>query len=292
MTYRYENNMPLLSLIGEQPIPNLLVARALRLEQGMLCCTETTEKVAANLSALLPEAEICVIDPYNLTQAQEQIDTFCAPDTVINLTSGTKPMALAAYEVARARGLVCVYLVSEGDKTLLYRYEFRNSSPGLVNRQILGELIDINDYIGVHGLIPKAEKGPQNAQEAGLRRWLEKQVDECRSNLVFDAFEVDFILRRGNRVTLLEAKMSDHQRRKGIDQLNTAGGRAYLGIYTGKIYAVHKPLGPQLTRLAEARNIQVVIVTGKLDHRTGRMVLSEESQGKLSICLDEVLGRS
>jgi hypothetical protein len=246
--------------------------------------------VVHNLAALLPNSEICLIDPYDLTLAQEQIDTLCSPDTVINLTGGTKPMALAAYEVARARDLAFVYLASEGQNNSLYRYEFRNGSPGLVNRKSLGVLIDIDDYLQAHGLTPTAEKGPQNAQEAGLRHWLEKQVDECRSNLVFDAFEIDFILRRGNRVALIEAKMSDHQRRKGIDQLNTACGRAYLGTYTGKIYAVHKPLGPQLSRLAEARNIQVVPVTGPKDHRTGRLLLSQHSQTALSSALDKILG--
>lgn len=282
--------MLLLSLIGEQPIPNLLVARALEPQRGILCCTLTTWRVASNLVAMLPGAEAHPIEPYDLTVAQGQINELCTPETVINLTGGTKPMALAAYEVARARTAPVVYLESQRGANTLYRYEFQDGKPSLVKREVLGTLIDIDDYLRAHGLKPLAEKGPQNAQESGLRRWLEKRVDECRSFLVFDAFEVDFILRRGNRVTLLEAKMTEKNSREGIDQLNTAAGRAYLGTYTGKIHVVSKPLGPQLSRIAEARNIHVVHVTGKIDHRTGRLLPSPESKKRLTSTLDKVLG--
>jgi hypothetical protein len=88
----------------------------------------------------------------------------------------------------------------------------------------------------------------------------------------------------------MEAKMRKENTRKGIDQLNTFTGRDYLGTYTGKILAVSKPLGPQLSRLAEARHIQVVLLSGQIDHRTGRLILSPESQQAMLTVLDRLLG--
>jgi hypothetical protein len=262
--------MILLSLVGEQPIPVLLVARALKPQQHLLCYTHTTERVAANLASMLPGSEMQAIEPYDLSKAHSQIASLVTNETILNLTGGTKPMAMAAYEAARSSRLPVVYLQSEGATTLLYRYGFKDGQPHLSQRQELPALITINDYLGAHGLQPLAYKGPQNPQEAGLRRWLEKQVDECITNAVFGSFEIDFILRRGNQVAVMEAKMKAKNTREGIDQLNTIAGRDYLGAYTGKIHVVSRPFGPQLSRLAEARHIHIVVVRGKLNNRTGR----------------------
>lgn len=282
--------MPLLSLIGEQPIPNLLVARALQAQSNLLCCTPTTQRIAHNLRAMLPAAEIHHVEPYHLENAIAYFNTIAWENTLLNLTGGTKPMALAAFEVARQKQLPFVYLQSEGGESILYRYDFKNGVPVLIERHTLGTLIDIEDYLRAHGLKSITEKGPQNPQEAGLRRWLEKQVDELHNNIVFDAFEIDFLLRRGNQVCVLEAKMTKKNTRQGIDQLNTFAGRDYLGTYTGKILAVSKPLGPQLARLAEARHIHVVLLNGQIDNRTGRLILSPDSRQAMLSILNRLLG--
>jgi Holliday junction resolvase-like predicted endonuclease len=280
----------LLSLVGEQPIPNLLVSRALQAEHNLLAYTPTTQRVAHHLQRMLPRASLHQVADYDLPQVLEQLEALCTPQTVINLTAGTKPMALAAYEVARLHNLPLIYLQSEGSASVLYWYEFIQGRPQLQQRQVLPQLITIDDYLRAHGLQPQTKTGSQNAQESGLRAWLEKQVDECLHNLVFEALEIDFVLRRGNRVAVVEAKMSQKNTRQGIDQLNTIAGRAYLGIYTAKILVVAKPLGPQLSRLAEARQIHVVAVQTSLDRRTGRLVPDQASKERLLQALEQALG--
>jgi len=280
----------LISLIGEQPIPNLLPMRALDAERNILAFTPTTQRVAINLKAMIPNAELFEIEAYDLTEAVKQTKSLCQSGTIVNLTGGTKPMALAAYEAARSLLLPVVYLQSEGGSSVLYHYGFQNGEPVQVKRETLGTLLNIDDYLLAHGLKPTANQGPVNAQEAGLRHWLEAHVEECRTNLVFEAFELDFVLRRGNRVAVLEAKMKRDNNRTGIDQLNTACGRSYLGTYTGKILAVSKPLGSQLSHLAEARQIKVVHISGQVERRTGRLILSSESQKRLSAILEKALG--
>jgi hypothetical protein len=78
--------------------------------------------------------------------------------------------------------------------------------------------------------------------------------------------------------------------RSGIDQLNTITGRDYLGTYTGKILAVSKALGPQLSRLAEARHIQVVVVAGEIEARCDHMRISKSSRAHLQRALIQTLG--
>ncbi|MBI3243454.1 MAG: DUF1887 family protein [Chloroflexi bacterium] len=283
--------MILLSLVGEQPLPSLLVSRALKPARTILLYTTTTERVAGNLAMMMAGAELKRVDAYDFVAALAQIRALMAGEAVINLTGGTKPMALAAYEAARAHGAAVVYLESEKKQSLLYRYAFAGGeSPRLVDKTILPPLIDIDDYLRVHGLRAPAEHGPQNPQEAGLGAWLKEQVDECRRNLVFEGFELDFILRRGNQVAIMEAKMAWKGSRAGIDQLNTAGGQTYLGTYTGKILVTSRPLGAQLAALAEARRIRAVTANGQVERRTGRMMFDAASRSRLLRALEQVLG--
>ncbi len=282
--------MRLISLVGEQPIPNLLPVRFLQPEGTVLAFTSTTERVARRLESLIPGAELHPVPPYNLIEARQTLDALCTPDTIINLTGGTKPMALAAYEVALARRLPVVYLQSEGSRSELHRYEFVDGVFTRFEPQPLGGLITIADYLQAHGLRVISYKEPANAQEAVLRDWLVAQVDECLSNLVCEAFEIDFILRRGNRVAIVEAKDKKDNKRKAIDQLNTIGGRAYLGTYTGKIFITSKPLGFQLANLAAAR--QIVVAVTPIDHHSDAdpNKLTSAGQTALLAALDKVLG--
>jgi hypothetical protein len=280
----------LLSLTGEQPIPNLLVARALQPASASLCYTESTRRFAANLVGMLADTEYFPVEPYDLEHAISQISSLCTSQTVINLTGGTKLMALAAYEIARRKKLPFVYLQSEGARSVLHRYRFTSGGPAAVSSTTLGSLITIQDYLQAHGLRQVDEKGPQNEQEQVLRDWLQGQVEELYSNLLFDAFEIDLILRRGNMVAVLEAKMKKKNDRTGIDQLNTITGRDYLGTYTGKILVVSKPLGPQLSRLADARHIQVVLAAGQTNQDPSAMQLNHNSKVQLQIALDQTLG--
>lgn len=278
--------MNLLSLVGEQPIPVLLTWRALRPRQHLLLATSTTRRVAENLAALSPGAQAEVIEPYDIVAAVKQIADLWTSGTVVNLTGGTKPMALAAYEVARRRGAEVVYLQSEGPHNVLYRYRAGKDPLALRERRLLPALITLDDYLRAYGLgRPVRTKPPANRQEAELRRWLSEQVDECWNNLVYEAFEIDFLLRRGNRVAVLEAKWKARNDRHGIDQLNTIAGRAYLGTYTGKILVTRRPLGPNLRRLAEARHIHAV----HLEDGRGRM-LGRAARERLRRALDRALG--
>ena len=280
--------MNLISLIGEQPIPNLLAHRALKPDKHILACTETTERVATNLAKLLDDTEIITVSPYDFHDTYRKLTQTSSQDTIINLTAGTKPMALAAYETARSHKTDFVYLQSQGKKSLLYHYGFSEENPTLKQKEVLRTLINIDDYLIAHGLKPKEDQISANNQETALRIFLEEKCDEIKHNLQYPAFEIDFIIRRGNQVAIIEAKYKKENKRNGLDQLNTIAGREHLGIYTGKIWVVKNQLGKQLKELAKAYQVEVVVT--KLVNHAGKWRLKPQSEQRLSAALDKLLG--
>lgn len=278
----------LLSLIGEQPLPVLLADRALKPARHVLAHSEKTRRVAENLHALLPQAELLPLkDAYQLDSLRAIFESAYRPGMTFNLTGGTKPMAWAGYEVARSRGAQIVYLESEGKQSKLYRVRFSLAGSEQAS-EVLPGCLNLEDYLGAHGLIPEARLAAANAQEVALWRFLEEQVDECINNLKFPAFEVDFLVRRGNQAAVIEAK-SGKTKRFGIDQLTTITGREYLGTYTGRVWVVTKPPGQQLQGLARAYGIRVVPVEIH-EAAPGRWRLDAASQSRLRAALDETLG--
>lgn len=282
--------MKLLSLIGEQPIPVLLVHRALKPERHIFACTPFSQHVAHNLQTLIPQSEIVTIEPYSLEDSIAALRSQIYPKSIINLTAGTKIMSLAAYEIARHQSLPFVYLRSQGAENVLYHYETKNGEPKFAEERKLPALITINDYLQAHGLPIKPTTISANPQETALRYFFEANCDEFKHNLNYPAFEIDFIIRRRNQVAVVEAKAPKNKiRRFGLDQLTTIAGREYLGTYTGRIWVVNKPLGKQLAQLAKAYNIKVVQVQ-LVDH-AGKWRLDPNSQQRMLAALDEILGK-
>jgi hypothetical protein len=278
----------LLSLIGEQPIPVLLADRALKPTRHVLAHSEKTRRVAENLRALLPHAELLSLEnPYHLEGIRHAFEQVYTPGAIFNLTAGTKLMAWAGYEVARSQGAQIMYLESEKKQSKLYRLDFSGEQAQQTS-EILPCLITLTDYLAAHGLIAESHLPAANAQEVALWRFLDEQVDECLNNLKFPAFEIDFLVRRGNQAAVIEAK-SGKNKRFGIDQLTTMTGREYLGTYTGRIWIVPKMPGKQLQDLAKAYGIQVVPVSIR-EAAPGRWRLDQASQARLRAALDETLG--
>ncbi len=283
----------LLSLIGEQPIPVLLVHRALRPRRHILLHTETTRRQAMHLAEMLLEAEPHLLDDaYDLPAVLHTIRALLAghPQPLLNLTAGTKPMAWAGYEAARQSETPFVYLQSEGQRSVLYRYGFTAGGPHrLALPQVLPSLITLEDYLQAHGLSPHAEGAPANDQERTLADFFAPLVEEMRMGLQFRGFEIDFLLRRGNRVAVVEAKderaPKRRKRRYGLDQLTTIAGREHLGTYTGKIWVLSRPLGSQLRDLAQAYRVQVVVA-----QRDAHGQLTPAARQDLAHALDAVLG--
>jgi hypothetical protein len=266
-----------ISLIGEQPIPNLLPMRYQPPAAVVLVYTERTQAAAGRIERLLPggcEAAPCLVSPYDIQEIARALQAliekhkWAAADLLFNLTGGTKAMALAAYLVAATYSAPFIYLQSEGKRTRLYRYEFdANRVPHVVSRDLLHGLIKIDDYLRAYvddyQLMGFAKDETGALFEQAIYEALEPVVDEIVAGArLLGALEVDMVVRCENQVGIIEAKTGPGARRKGgIDQLNTAGGQRYLGTYTRKMLVIDQRWDKSrsnLRELAEARRIAVI----------------------------------
>ncbi len=285
--------MILLSLIGEQPIPNLLIHRHYKPDQHYLAFTARTQNIAARLSGMENDLQLKrITDPFNISLTLKEFRELNKPD-VVNITGGTKPMALAAYELAKELQVPVVYLESETHKSMVYEYDPSGSTPLPQQPITLGRLLNIDDYLKAHKYEEKKTWDYQpTPQEIGLNRWFtEHAADldiELKFNVPFGPMQIDFIVRRGNQVAVIEAKDQKDSSRKGLDQLNTIASRKNLGTYTGKALILSHPLAKDLQDLADAQDIHVIEVTGS--SQQGYLVPDTCSEKKLRKLLDDLLG--
>ena len=269
--------MIMLSLIGEQPIPNLLPLRHQPPEVAVLVYSDLTVKAAGRLAKLLPQGcqgEPCPVSAYDIAAAKQAMLELVAAkgwppaSLLFNLTGGTKPMSLAAYLAAAELRAPFLYLQSEGKHTRLYQYEFdAQSVPHVATDELLPGLITIDDYLRAfvddYQLtgFAKDEASKGTRFERAIHTALEPVVDEIAVGLkLLGVVDVDFVVRCANQVGIIEAKTGSGVK-KGIDQLSTAGEPRNLGTYTQKILVsdqVWDHTLSNLRELAEARRIEVI----------------------------------
>ena len=297
----------MISLIGEQPIPNLLPLRHLRPEQAVFVHTKLTQKTAENLQKLVERegrisTDLLLTDPYDIARIEEDLKGrirergWADSDLVFNLTGGTKTMVLAAYRVAEAHRAPFVYLQSEGKRSRLYRYEFGDRGYRLAEDHMLPGLLTIDDYIWVHmGRYPEPARSKEDLGsrfEQALQEALEGCVDEVKRGVILSgALELDLVVRLGNQVGVIQAKTGKKAMGKeGLDQLKAACGRENLGTYTVKILAINQRWDPtmeNLRELAEAWQITVIELPSFTEQSP---VLSPEDQKRLRSEVRRALG--
>jgi hypothetical protein len=294
----------MISLIGEQPIPNLLPIRYLKPENVLLLYTDRTQLICKNLEKLMTtnKAYPLPIEPYDIRAITQELERIIQQnrwhtntnDILFNLTGGTKPMAFAAFRVAEHLGSPFVYLQSEGRKSILYWYKF---SPGtgfvFENKEEISELITIDDYLKAHGLWSYTSRSlKRNLFEKLVERAMKKavqnnRISEIKPSVSSGALQIDLMIRCKNQIGVAEIKLGQAaQSIIGINQLNTASEQRFLGTYVVKFLILDRQLDSNNQALAEAHRITTVV----LSHRAGQSSLSPENEEKVIRIVQEKLG--
>lgn len=284
----------MIALIGEQPIPNLLPIRYEKPDRVMLVYTDRTEKSYERLKDLLGAAKIDPLkiqSPYDIFSILRDIRisindmSYDSSSIIFNLTGGTKPMAFASYHLAEELSSPFLYLQREGGKSLIYRYEFSKGSAQLIKRDVIPDVLSIDDYLKAH-LGNYKEAVPKDPFEMLVKDALIGSVSETASSINHGALEIDLVIRCGNQIGIAEVKTGKKARKKdGIDQLNTAGEQRYLGTYTRKFLILDREVGSQNRALAEAHRINVIeLCSGESGD------LSPEDKEKLVLSIRKDLG--
>ena len=286
----------LILLVGEQPAPNLLPTRHLQPDIVVLVHTDHTKDIAKRLEDLLPKGcpcLLCNVDPYDLPRIQRTLQDFLEQNLagyrlLFNLTGGTKQMALAAFQVAYQRSAPFVYFQTEGGRSLLYHYQFTDQGGvRLEKREELPAIITLDDYL-------RAQVGnyttdqPRNEFEEQVYRTLCEIPDlEILTSVRpqgLEALEVDFVIRLGNQVGVIEAKTKGAK--SGIDQIQAVAEQRYLGTYVAKFLVSAKPVDRNNKNLARAYNIEVIELTSYSE----TSVLSTEDRQTLTRSIRARLG--
>jgi hypothetical protein len=271
----------LISLVGEQPVPNLLPVRYLEPDRVLLLYTDRTKVVADHLVRCIDQAEA-----YSLENTQRvdilvqvlQALPLCGQQPLYNLTGGTKPMALAAMLVAARQGAAFVYLETSGTKRLLHRYHMAEGLPVHERTDELPTqpaLIDLRDYLNAY-LGSFTTRGFSRDARGQLSSGgkFEKAVHDALRSAGFEVLagvvpagtdnqlEIDLVVRSGYEVAVLELKVGEEHLKKGLDQLAAATRPTFLGTYTHAVYVVAGQLNQSQRTLAREQRVTVIEVPG------------------------------
>jgi hypothetical protein len=277
----------LILLVGEQPLPNLLPTRHINPELVVLVHTDRTKGIAERLKGLLSaEKLLCEVEPYHLSKIERTLHDFLSQHVaeskhqlLFNLTGGTKPMSLAAFQVASRHKAPFVYFQTEGGRSLLYRYQFTDQGEVKLEKQEeLSQTITLDDYLRAQ--VGSYTKGsPRNDFEEQVYQALRAISDMETLTSVrpqgLEALEVDFVIRLGNQVGVIEAKTKGAK--SGIDQIQAVAEQRYLGTYVAKFLVSGKQVDRNNKNLAQAYKIEVI----ELPSYTGIGRLNEGDQQAL-----------
>lgn len=256
-------------LVGEQPAPNMLPVRQLLPNATVLVYTDRTKTIAKNLRDLLKSycknLSCFCVHPYKIPDIFDSIKDYLSkefPDHsfIFNLTGGTKPMAIAAFQLAHIWNSPVIYFQTEGDHSLLYTYGSNEDEIKLEKTEKLDAIISLDDYLRMY--LHSYETGePRDELErqaiAALR------TTGCIDEIFYSvrpeetpSLEIDFVIRCGSKFGIGEVKTKGAK--SGIDQLNAAAEQRYLGTYVHKFLVSGSPLDPNNVKLARAYNIEVI----------------------------------
>jgi hypothetical protein len=287
-------------LMGEQPVPNLLCLRFRRADTNILVCSETTRRQAENVHRLLASEMAVQVLPtgaYDPRRVRDDIITavtrVSGPDAEVevNLTGGTKLMMLGAFLAAQERGWPCLYLQSESGRSQLrrYRMDVTMVEEGTAEMPCV---CSIDDFLKVHGLWRFTERGPQDLFERQVADAVGPAVEEIKLGVYVDGqIELDQVVRSGNSFGVVEVK-TGKKLRKGLHQLSISVPRESMGIYTRKALIVDRPLGANDRALAEARNVEVIVLESGRSGSLSREDAERAAQGLRRLLAPRAVGEA
>ena len=292
--------MLLLSLVGEQPIPNLLPLWQYpgKYSAIQFAVTDRTQKIAEQMREFIKNdpklqsiniEESLRLSAYDLQHSRRQIASAIVQNEsignplTVNLTGGTKIMSLAAMLAAFGTDVPLLYVSTEEKKIIHYR------SDGTEKKQDELQIhISVETYLKAHGLEVSnnnefnphlgqynhpSQKGDylelkvENlAHESGyfddVRRgvYIRKQT---KLGLVTN--ELDIVVTRNGRMAVCSCKSGKHIEKEIIYELAALSQREKAGIYCGKVLVIDQPEVSESIRSRTMRNNIRLVFGEKID---------------------------
>lgn len=276
--------MILVSLVGEQPIPNLLpLWQFPEFTRTQFAATDVTREHAERLrraiaqDAALKHVELLptlAIDPYDLQKTRlalaqamgrhlERGESVC-----LNLTAGTKLMSLAALQAAYGTGITLLYVATETGQFIFLR-----SDGAEFERRPIEVSISVEQYLRAYGFEVSQDRHFRPPREGDA---LEKEVenrlkesglfDDVQRNVLIRRVkeqgevknELDVAATRNGHLAVCSCKSVKELDRSSLYELSSVVRREYAGIYCGKVLATTAEVTDGLRERARLWGIELV----------------------------------
>ena len=268
-------------LVGEQPAPNLLPLKHYNPSNVILVHTSRTARIASRLAQVIGnivKQPFCDVEPYRVDPIKEELQSYIGKlgwtgnDLVFNLTGGTKPMATAAFEIARQMEATAFYYQTEDNQSLIHPYRYDRGSLVTDIPVSIAETLTLDSYLRLYVGDYEPDSLPKDPFEDMVYRALHENqwpglemMPAVYLKGVGPNVEVDMLARVGNQVAAFEVKRSASK--KAIDQLNGVTDQRTLGTYTRKILVSANPLEVNNLELAKAHRMRVVVLESGVNDR-------------------------
>lgn len=297
----------LVCLVGAQPAPNVLPLEYYHPDQVILVHTSTTTRVVEILARVIAEdyqieviTPLCKVVPYELDKISQTLMDYLEghvklkEELIFNLTGGTKPMAIAAFQLASRLSAQAFYYQSQANLDLIFPYPFADGDVISEDPVTCQANLTLDRFLKLYvgNYEQEAFKDPFEESVFSVLKDLENQGYEVKHNINFPSvsggLEVDWVIRFRNAIAVGEVKAKADK--SSIDQLNSACHPTRLGTYTKKFLISGRPakgfasFHPNHIELMHAYQIHSMILPSY-----DRAELCDEDRQKLVSCIRAVM---
>jgi len=316
----------LISLVGHQPLPTLILVRHFKPDKVILLSTndKVIQSRKTNLLELISKEQSAIGKPiqtvpslpsvsaWNTLNVIQWLENDFLPDEtepgdhlLYDVTGGTKAMAIGLARVASKRDGELMYVDSSGMETRLWCYTIMRDHighdiglRGADQPKSLPRYLTIDDlfhaYLGSKVSISvKKQREPVTRgdffEQAVLSGFLPLvDATRCSVQIHGNQEEIDIVLQKGNKFALVECKSGGLRDMEGIKQLNNLASDRYLGSYTAKVLAVAGVSDKTLVTIAkEHHNIHVLPLPNWVQGQSGSDIQLDEFPNAIKAAFDQ-----
>jgi len=262
----------IISLVGEQPAPNVLPLGYYKPDKMILVHTGRTVEIAKRIADLIDSKDIisavrpfCEVHPFLIADIQMKLEDYLAPysssdhQLIFNLTGGTKTMEFAALDIARNLKAKAFYYQTGAMKSLIHPYHFE------VGRLVAEEPISTETTLTLDEYLKLYLEDYNQRQRDDNNIFENNVIDVLRQlgggyevlprvcPIHLPNVEIDFVLRYRNKIAVGEVK--ETAKKRAIEQLNSLTDQRILGTYIGKFIVHLNKLKKNNYDLTKAYNI-------------------------------------
>jgi hypothetical protein len=274
-----QSDQHLISLVGRDPVSNLLAARFLDLDGNLLIHLPETGHYARRLQKLLPECSLLEINSLDIHQANLQVIAHVDPAVSyqFNLSDGPQGLALISALLWNFFETPLHILIRKGGPDDLYTYFIEDGRIQPPEVKPLPGLLTLEEYLqvwaGGYDQVDPTLELTNGRQE--IRDIIFNFVKLFRRSPAWDEYLIgvnlngprgeitlDLLVRLKNQVSAVLFRRESADLKRAVELLEKAGQEGYLGSQTQRFLVVNRtPQDDQIFSAAEAKGVSLLTLS-------------------------------